>query len=79
MRTAFALAVLGVVAAAGEARILRHDLSVTVDPQKSSFESVDRIDVEGPGTLRVPSMKGISVEAEGLEGQTLEVPAGRHT
>ena len=79
MRTAFALAVLGVVAAAGEARIIRHDLNVAIDPQKSSFGSVDRIEVEGPGTLRLPSMKGISVEADGLEGGTLEVPAGRHT
>jgi len=73
MRTLLPLVLLASAAVAGDAEVLRHDLALVLDPQRSSFEATDRVRVRGPGRLHVAAPEGVEVE-----GGEHEVGAGEH-
>lgn len=71
------LVVLGLLlaaAAAGEPKVLRHDIEIALDPAAAGFASVDRLEVEGPGELSLPAVEGVTCEADA----PLSVPPGPH-
>ncbi|MGH7161942.1 MAG: M1 family aminopeptidase, partial [Planctomycetota bacterium] len=72
------LALSSALAAADEARLLRHDVRLTLDPAGAAFRSVDRVEVEGPGALPLAAIDGVRVSVNGEAATSLDVPEGRH-
>ncbi len=58
--------------AQGEATVLTHDLVLRIDPEASSFRSIDTVTVRGPGRLPLATLKGVTVDGP------REVAAGTH-
>lgn len=74
MRTFALLSLLASLAAAGEARVVKQEVELTLSPETASFESVVRIEALGPGRIVPPE----GVEATWERGGP-EVPEGAAT
>ncbi len=72
MRTLCGLLLLAALALAGEPRILGHEVTLTLDPEAGTFESIDRVLVEGPGRLSIPRLPGVTVEGADRDLDALE-------
>jgi len=67
MRTFALLPVLASLAAAGEARLVKQEVELTLHPDTASFESVVRIEALGPGRIVLPERVEATWERGGPE------------
>jgi len=73
MRILLALLLLAAATLADGVSILGHEIELTLDPKNSTLDSIDRVRVRGPGTLKPEVPEGITVEPA-----SVEVAEGEH-